>query len=191
MYPVSTKTNILWSVWCTAYNLHLRELYSLNSLSDWKGLTKFMHRDLLNSTLIYSILFKYAPQLRLKSEHTAWMPYFTFTWLILYLDLLPVFGFQLFMAWTKENRLHNFWKPVKNTRLFGLFHTSDPSISRDNSRVVEVIVDSLITGLGPSFYTAKTWVYFPRWTRDFSMGKYFSPIYFNYIFENPGKGGDT
>ena len=47
-------------------------------------------------------------------------------------------------------------KPVKNTRLFGLFHTSDPSLSRDNSHVVEVIVDDLITGLGPSFYTAKT-----------------------------------
>ena len=27
-------------------------------------------------------------------------------------------------------------KPVKNTRLFGVFHTSDPSLSRDNSRVV-------------------------------------------------------
>ena len=39
---------------------------------------------------------------------------------------------------------------------FGLFHTSDPSLSRDNSRVVELIVDDLITGLGPSFYTAKT-----------------------------------
>ena len=47
-------------------------------------------------------------------------------------------------------------KPVKNTRLFGLFHTSDPSLSRDNSRVVEVIVDDLNTGLGSSFYTAKT-----------------------------------
>ena len=47
-------------------------------------------------------------------------------------------------------------KPVKNTRLFGVFHTSDPSLSRDNSRAVEVIVDDLITGLGPSFYTVKT-----------------------------------
>ena len=45
---------------------------------------------------------------------------------------------------------------MKNTRLFGLFHTSDLSLSRDNSRVVELIVDDLITGLGPSFYTAKT-----------------------------------
>ena len=53
-------------------------------------------------------------------------------------------------------KLPNKQKPVKNTRLFGLFHTSDPSLSRDNSRVVEVIVDDLITGLGPSFYTAKT-----------------------------------
>ena len=52
--------------------------------------------------------------------------------------------------------LPNKQKPVKNTRLFGLFHTSDTSLSRDNSRVVEVIVDDLITGLGPSFYTAKT-----------------------------------
>ena len=47
-------------------------------------------------------------------------------------------------------------KPVKNTRLFGLFHMSDPSLSHDNSRVGEVIVDDLITGLGPSFYMAKT-----------------------------------
>jgi len=47
-------------------------------------------------------------------------------------------------------------KPVKNTRLFGFFHTSDPSISRDNSRVVEVNVDDLITGLGPRLYTVKT-----------------------------------
>ena len=47
-------------------------------------------------------------------------------------------------------------KPVKNTRLFGLFHTSDPSLYRDNSRVVQVIVDDLINGLGPSFYMAKT-----------------------------------
>ena len=38
-------------------------------------------------------------------------------------------------------------KPVKNTRLFGLSHTSDPLLSRDNSRVVEVIVDDLIKGL--------------------------------------------
>ena len=45
---------------------------------------------------------------------------------------------------------------MKNTRLIGLFHTSDPSLSRDNSRVVEVIVDDLNTGLGSSFYTAKT-----------------------------------
>ena len=52
--------------------------------------------------------------------------------------------------------LPNKQKPVKNTRLFGVFHTSDPSLSRDNSRAVEVIVDDLITGLGPSFYTVKT-----------------------------------
>ena len=64
-------------------------------------------------------------------------------------------------------------KPVKNTRLFGVFHTSDPSLSRDNSSVVEVIVDDLITCLGPSFYMVKTWVYFMRWTRDFYMGKLF------------------
>ena len=52
--------------------------------------------------------------------------------------------------------LPNKQKPVKNTRLFGVFHTSDLSISRDNSRVVEVNVDDLITGLGPSFCTAGT-----------------------------------
>ena len=51
---------------------------------------------------------------------------------------------------------------MKNARLFRVFHKSDPSLSRDNSRVVEVIVDDLITGLGPSFYMAKTLVYFMR-----------------------------
>jgi len=57
--------------------------------------------------------------------------------------------------------------PWRYTRLFGVFHTSDPSISRDNSRVVKVNVDDLITGLGPSFYMVKTWVYFTWWTWDF------------------------
>ena len=47
-------------------------------------------------------------------------------------------------------------KPVKNTRLFGLFHTSDPSLSRDNSRVVEVIVDGFDHGSRTEFYKAKT-----------------------------------
>ena len=35
---------------------HLHDLYTLNSLSGWKGLKKFIPRDWLNSTLIY-ILF--------------------------------------------------------------------------------------------------------------------------------------
>ena len=79
--------------------------------------------------------------------------------------------------WNYGSLRPNKQKPVKNTRLFGLFHTSDPSLSRDNSRAVEVIVDDLITGLGPSFYTAKTWVYFTRWTGDFYMGK----LFFSYL----------
>jgi len=55
---------------------------------------------------------------------------------------------------TKE--VPNKQKPMKNTRLFVLFHTSDLTISRENSCVVEVNVDDLITGLGPSFFTAGT-----------------------------------
>ena len=35
---------------------YLHDLYTLNSLSGWKGLTKFIPKDCLNSTLIY-ILF--------------------------------------------------------------------------------------------------------------------------------------
>ena len=35
------------------------------------------------------------------------MHYFTFTQQNFYLDLLPVIGFSLFMALSKENRLHN------------------------------------------------------------------------------------
>ena len=35
---------------------HLHDLYTLNSLSGWTGLTKFIPKDCLNSTLIY-ILF--------------------------------------------------------------------------------------------------------------------------------------
>ena len=37
--------------------------------------------------------------------------------------------------------LPNKQKPVKNTRLFGVFHTSDLSIFRDNSCVVKVNVN--------------------------------------------------
>ena len=62
-------------------------------------------------------------------------------------------------------------KPVENTRLSGVFHSGDLWISRDNSRVDKVNVDDLITGLGPSFCTAKTWVYFTWCTRDFYMRK--------------------
>ena len=69
---------------------------------------------------------------------------------------------------------------------------SDPSLSRDNSRVVEVIVDDLITSLGLSFYMVK-----PEFISRDEHGSftwedyYYFPIYFNYIFKNPGKGGDT
>ena len=41
-----------WHIICE----HLHDLYTLNSLSDWKGLKKFIPRDSLNSPLI-SILF--------------------------------------------------------------------------------------------------------------------------------------
>jgi len=37
---------------------HLHNLYTLNSLSGWKGLKKFIPRDSLNSPLIY-ILYGY------------------------------------------------------------------------------------------------------------------------------------
>ena len=73
-------------------------------------------------------------------------------------------------------------KPVKNTRLFGLFHTSDPSLSRDNSHVVEVIVDDLITGLGPSFTRQKLEFISQDEHGIFTWENYFSPIFFNYIF---------
>ena len=45
--------------YCTLMHIiceHLHDLYTLNSLSGWKGLTKIIPRGLLNSTLIY-ILF--------------------------------------------------------------------------------------------------------------------------------------
>ena len=80
-------------------------------------------------------------------------------------------------------------KPVKNTRLFGLFHKSDPSLSCDNSRVVEVIVDDLIMGLGLSFYTQKLEFISRDEQGIFTWENHFSPIFFNYIFKIPGKGG--
>ena len=52
--------------------------------------------------------------------------------------------------------LPNKQKPVKNTWFSGVFDASCPWICRENSRVVEVNVDDLITGLGPSFCTAGT-----------------------------------
>jgi len=92
--------------------------------------------------------------------------------------------------------IHYYWayipnkqKPLKNTRFFGVFHISDPSISRDNSRVVEVNVDNLITGLGPSFYMAKTWVYFTIWTLDFYMRKIFFSHLLKLIFFKMGDRG--
>ena len=51
-------------MYSTAYNLWtLHDLYTFISLSGYKGLTKFIPRDCLNSTLIYiySILFGYIP----------------------------------------------------------------------------------------------------------------------------------
>ena len=38
---------------------HLHDLYTLNSLSDWKGLKKFTPRDSLNSPLIYILFSMY------------------------------------------------------------------------------------------------------------------------------------
>jgi len=64
-------------------------------------------------------------------------------------------------------------KPLKNTRLFGVFHMSDPSLSRNNSRVVEVIVDDLIMGLGPNFYTVKTYSLFHEMNTGFFHGNFF------------------
>ena len=60
------------------------------------------------------------------------------------------------LQYRMQNIQPNKQKPVKNTRFIGVFNRSDPSISHDNSRVVQVNVNDLITGLGPSFYTAKT-----------------------------------
>ena len=51
--------NILY--YCTLLHKiceHLHNLYTLNSISGWKGLTKFILKDCLNSTLIY-ILFSF------------------------------------------------------------------------------------------------------------------------------------
>ena len=50
---------------CTLLHIiceHLHDLYTLNSLSGWKGLKKFIPRDFLNSPLIY-ILFSMFVQL--------------------------------------------------------------------------------------------------------------------------------
>ena len=94
--------------------------------------------------------------------------------------------------------LPNKQKPVKNTKLSGLFHSRDLWISRDNSRVVKVFVDDLMTGLGPSFstaktwvyFTAKTWVYFTWCTRDLYMRKlFFSHLFVSTFLKNLGKGG--
>ena len=65
--------------------------------------------------------------------------------------------------------LPNKQNPVENTWLFGVFHMSDPWISRDNSRVDKVNVHILITGLGPSFYNVK----FDFISQDFYMRKLF------------------
>ena len=82
-------------------------------------------------------------------------------------------------------------KPVKNTRLFGFFHTSDPSISRDNSRVVEVNVDDLSSGLGPSFCTVNLSL-FHQMNTGFLHGKiiFLSSTLITFL-KTPGKGGDT
>ena len=89
-------------------------------------------------------------------------------------------------------------KPVKNTRLSGLFHSRYLWISRDNSRVVKVFVDDLMTGLGPSFstaetwvyFTAKTWVYFTWCTRDLYVRKlFFSHLFVLHFLKTLGKGG--
>ena len=61
--------------------------------------------------------------------------------------------------------LPNKQNPVENTWLFGVFHMSDPWISRDNSRVDKVNLDDLMTGLG---------CVFTRFTRDFYMRKLIS-----------------
>ena len=50
----------LWSIlyYCTLVHIiceHLHDLYTLNSLSGWKGLKKFIPRDSFNSSLFYSL----------------------------------------------------------------------------------------------------------------------------------------
>ena len=62
--------NILYK--CTLLHInceHIHDLYTLNSLSGWKGLTKFIPRDCLNSTLTH-ILFSL---LLLTHERRGWL----------------------------------------------------------------------------------------------------------------------
>ena len=59
-------------------------------------------------------------------------------------------------AYQNITALLNKQKPMKNTRLSGVFHRSGLRIICDNSHVVELNVDDLITGLGPSFCMEKT-----------------------------------
>ena len=54
---------------------HLHEFYNLNSFSGWKGLTKFIPRDFLNSTLIY-ILFSLVDDDPNLIELITLVPYF-------------------------------------------------------------------------------------------------------------------
>ena len=93
-------------------------------------------------------------------------------------------------AYQNITALLNKQKPMKNTRLFNVFHLSDLSISCNNSCVVLVNVNNLITGLGMSFYMVKTWVFFMRWTQDFYMRKlFFSHLLELHFLKNPGRGG--
>ena len=86
--------------------------------------------------------------------------------------------------------LPNKQKPVKNTRLFGLFQTSDPSLSRDNSRVVEVIVDCLITGRRTEFLHGENLSLFHQMNTGFLHGKaIFLPSTLITFLKTPRKWG--
>ena len=62
-----------------------------------------------------------------------------------------------------------------------IFHKSDPWISRDNSRVVQVNADYLIRGLGPSLFHEMNTGFYMR-------NLFFSHLLKIYIFFNLGSG---
>ena len=94
-----------------------------------------------------------------------------------------------FLTLSQPNKL----KTREEHKIIWFILQSDPSLSRDNSCVVEVIVDDLIMGLGPSFYTAKTFLLlFHEMNTGFLHGKIiFLPSYLITFLKTLGKGRDT